>query len=173
MGVGRGLIRLAVPEDAEGIARVRVETWRSAYQGIVPQKFLDELDAAKDAARWNQAMKEAPANRFALVADDPQAGIIGFAAGGPSRDQDPGSGELYALYVLDEHQRRGVGQALWAAFREEAAERGFPRLWIWVLEANPNEAFYRRMGGALLGRKEKEIGGARLPELGFLWHLVH
>jgi hypothetical protein len=37
------VIREAAPADAPGIARVHVDTWRTTYQGIVPDQFLARL----------------------------------------------------------------------------------------------------------------------------------
>jgi hypothetical protein len=37
-------IREASLPDAAGIARVHVDTWRSAYRGIVPNPVLDEAN---------------------------------------------------------------------------------------------------------------------------------
>jgi hypothetical protein len=34
-------IRAAVPDDAEGIARIQVLTWRHAYRDLVPDEYLD------------------------------------------------------------------------------------------------------------------------------------
>ena len=36
--------RLAAIDDANAIARVQAEGWRSAYRGIVPDDYLDSID---------------------------------------------------------------------------------------------------------------------------------
>lgn len=40
-------IRKATPSDAEGIARVHVESWKSTYINIVPEDFLKNLSYEK------------------------------------------------------------------------------------------------------------------------------
>ena len=40
-------IRQSNTSDASAIARVRVESWRAAYRGIVPNDFLAGMDAAE------------------------------------------------------------------------------------------------------------------------------
>jgi hypothetical protein len=37
-------IREATLADAEGVARVHVDTWRSAYKEMVPDSYLDGLN---------------------------------------------------------------------------------------------------------------------------------
>jgi len=37
------IVRQAAGEDASEIANVHLNSWREAYQGLLPQKFLDHL----------------------------------------------------------------------------------------------------------------------------------
>ena len=43
-------IRPAAPNDAQEVARIRVLGWRFAYQGLVPQGYLDSLNVAAASA---------------------------------------------------------------------------------------------------------------------------
>jgi hypothetical protein len=52
------LIRRATLEDAAAIARVRVDTWRTAYRGIVPDEFLDNMSYEGNESRWAEMLKE-------------------------------------------------------------------------------------------------------------------
>jgi hypothetical protein len=45
-------IRAAAPADTEAIGRVHVETWRSAYRGLVSDAYLAGLSPAERAVRW-------------------------------------------------------------------------------------------------------------------------
>ena len=42
-------VREATVADSAGIARVRIETWRAAYRGLVPQEALDIVAAYEQA----------------------------------------------------------------------------------------------------------------------------
>ena len=50
--------------DASAIARVRAESWRAAYRGIVPDAFLDGMDVGDGrmytAASWKTRPKRWP-----------------------------------------------------------------------------------------------------------------
>ncbi len=46
---------------------------------------------------------------------------------------------------------------------------GFTSAAVWVLERNPACAFYARLGGELVARKEITIGGVDLIEVAYGW----
>jgi len=66
------LIRKAEPKDAYGIARVRVNGWRTTYRGIVPADFL--LKLGSNAIEWSEKVRSALAKRevegFVATVDD-------------------------------------------------------------------------------------------------------
>ena len=49
------VLRPALPLDADGIARVHVETWQSAYAGLVPTDYLARMTVARSSAQWHRA----------------------------------------------------------------------------------------------------------------------
>ncbi len=109
------LIRHAEIDDAAGIARVRAEGWLGAYRGIVPDAFLNAIDVGEWAERQHRNMENDQGDLVSFVAET-QGQVVGWALGGPNREDDPDySGELYAIYLLPERQRRGIGLKLTAA----------------------------------------------------------
>lgn len=167
------LVRPARPGDAAGIARVHVDGWRSTYPGIVPDAYLAGLSHAVYEERWRARLAAPPPGTCTFVVEQDGL-VVGFAMGGPERDGDPEyPGELYAIYVLPGHQGRGAGRRLVAAVAASLAEAGRHALLVWVLEANASgRRFYEALGGRPVRRREIEIGGAHLPELGYGWRDV-
>jgi ribosomal protein S18 acetylase RimI-like enzyme len=162
-------VRPAQQEDIPSIARVHVDSWRTTYQGIVADSFLSGLSNLKHEDRHRRYM--ARPGTFYFVADLPVAGIVGFLSGGPERRGDSRfAGELYAIYILNQHRRHGIGLALvqqWAASLRRAALNS---ALVWVLADNkPAVTFYERLGGKLLGEQMIEIGGESLRELAYGW----
>jgi GNAT superfamily N-acetyltransferase len=130
-------LRAAAALDAPDIGRVQVETWRSAYRGIVPDEYLAGLSAPERAAWWGERLADQSGGRFALSADHRSGELIGFAAAGPERSGHPVyRREVYAIYVLPSHQRRGVGRALMQAVAARLAAERSAAMLLWVLEAN-------------------------------------
>jgi ribosomal protein S18 acetylase RimI-like enzyme len=163
--------RPATPADAAAIARVHVDAWRETYRGLVPAGYLAALSYAERERMWTEALGERGERRGVIyVAEAPTGRVVGFASGGRERGGDPvHTGEVYALYVLAEHQGRGVGRALLARVFEALAAAGFPSALLWVLEANPSRGFYERLGGRRLRSQTIEIAGAPLEEVAYGW----
>ena len=109
------MIRPGTADDAEGVARVQVETWQSAYAHALPSEQLEALsleEAFERHRRWPPT----------FVADD-GGQIVGFVSVGSSRD--PGTyGELFAIYVHPEQWGTGVGRELIEAGEEELRRLG-------------------------------------------------
>jgi ribosomal protein S18 acetylase RimI-like enzyme len=164
-------IRKAVPEDAQSIGLVQVESWRKTYAGIVPDAYLASLDDEVRAAEWKKHLEAGQI--FIFVVED-QWGIFGFIAGGAIRDPIDGyDAELYAIYLMPARQRRGVGEELVLSLREALLMRGFSSMIVWVLERNlPGVSFYKSLGGMQIGEKTIEIGGTVLTELAFGWPIL-
>ena len=162
------LVRRAVVDDADAIERVRTDTWRDAYRGLMPDSLLNGL--GYDASRRRAQMSAISAHQFVLVAEDDDV-VIGFCIGGRSRTpEDVFSGEVYAIYVLPERQGRGAGRALLDGAAKELQGRGHPSMIIWVLRDNaPSRRFYERMGGVHVRDEERELDGVRIIESGYGW----
>jgi ribosomal protein S18 acetylase RimI-like enzyme len=163
------LIRDATVEDAIGIAKVHVDTWKSAYAGIIPSEYLARLSWEESAHRLQEYLQNMEPECFLLVAER-EGEIVGFSSGGPERSGDEVyRGEIYALYVSPAYQRRGIGRRLVGASARRLLQAGTGNLLVWVLSANPSRQFYERLGGQLVREREIEIGGVSLPEVGYGW----
>ena len=164
-------IREAVPADAGPMARVHIDTWRTAYAGIVPAGHLVGLSYHDREARWVHILTRDQPAECNVVAETQGGEIVGFAGGGPEREGDRTYlGELYAIYLLQEHQRKGAGRRLVFAVARRLLSVGFNSMLVWVLEDNrPARRFYESLGGEQVGRKTIEIGGAGLVEISYGW----
>jgi GNAT superfamily N-acetyltransferase len=160
-----------VAEDAAAIARVQIETWRTAYRGIVPSAYLSGLSVEERTELWRHVIADPLGARFALVAADAGESPIAFAAARPERSGDPSyPWELYGLYVLPSHQRRGIGHALVQAVAAPLTTTGMLSMLLWVLETNSaGRTFYEKIGGTVIRTQPIEIGGASLTEVAYGW----
>ena len=156
--------------DAAPIAGVHVESWRTTYPGIVPDEVLAGLDVADRETRWRGILDSA-GDDFTYVAEIQEGVILGFAGGGPERSGDPlYRGELYAMYLLPEHQLRGIGRQLTAAVASRLLAEGMRSMLIWVLTENmAARRFYEALGGEYVREQQIEIGEASLTEVAYGW----
>lgn len=168
-------VRDAQIADAEAIARVHVETWRTTYKGIIPQSYLDGLSVATRANYWRHQLGQ-PDGRAGLIPEwtivlaEEDKQVVGFAAGGAERSGNVVyTGELGAIYLLHTYQRRGIGRRLVEALASRLAEQGHAAMLVWVLAENPARGFYESLGGRLIGNQPVTLAGATLDELAYGW----
>jgi GNAT superfamily N-acetyltransferase len=163
-------IRTAKVNDAAAIARVHVDSWRTTYKGVVPDDFLARLSYAQREQLWRQVLTEPSGPSFVYVAEDERGKIVGFASGGPERTGDPiYAGELYAIYLLAQHQGKGIGRQLAITLVSRLRQEGMTALLLWVLAENPSRKFYERLGGRPISEKTVIIGGVPLTEVAYGW----
>src|SRR5699024_3987611 len=160
-------IRTAGVPDAEDISKVQVDSWRTAYKGIVSDEYLSALDYRKRQAVWESVVTQ---NNTLLLIDEERS-TVGFAVGGPERSEEHVGydGELYAIYLYESVQGTGGGRQLFDAVVADLIERGFESMIIIALEDNEACGFYEKMGGRVIAKEETDIGGDRLTELVFGW----
>jgi ribosomal protein S18 acetylase RimI-like enzyme len=164
------MIRTARADDARQIAHIHVETWRTAYRGLIPDAVLDKLEVERRAAFWQERLLSA---RGAVFVAEEGADVTGFCDLVPSRDKEAdaeGVAEIAAIYVLPRHWRKGAGRALCESAVAEARRRGYKSVTLWVLASNEGaKAFYEAMGFSLDGgtKTERMPGGHELNEVRF------
>ena len=161
-------VRDAHVSDARGIAHVHVASWRAAYAGQLPDRFLRKLSVEERTRSWRNRIAAKRADETVLVAIR-GATIVGFASGGPTRDKgdDPRRvGEVYAVYLLPEEWGRGMGRALLGHALSALAAAGFEDASLWVLETNRQaRGFYEHEGWRHDGATKQERFGERVTEV--------
>ena len=163
-------MRRASAADAGAIARVYVQTWRATYRGQLPGRVLRNLSEIRETLQWWTSLCTAGADSAIYVAVDGARGVVGFAAAGRERKgRRRRRAEVYTLYVLPSHQRRGLGRRLVASATRRLGERGFESLIIWVLASNPARAFYETLGGRPAGARTIRVGGRHVQEIAYAW----
>ena len=163
----QGMVRMAGQDDAQGLAKVYVETWRTTYAGMVPDRVLLEMSETSQAVRWTRSI--ARDDELVMVAVDATKRIIGMASGGRARGGHGCKAEIFTLYVSPDEQGRGVGRTLLAGMFAEFLEQNLDSAIIWVLAANPARFFYETTGGKRSAERRERLWGSELPELAYIW----
>ncbi len=164
-------MRAARPADAGAIARVHRESWRSTYGGILPLEFVARESGNKSEAQWRRGLVDKRPDSQTWIAESAHEGLIGFASCGEARDPIEGlDAEIYALYVLQSHHRRGVGHELVRACARHFVRQGLFGFYLWVLKANHARFFYEALGGEEIAAKSERLGLHRYPQVAYGWH---
>lgn len=162
------VIREANIHDVPSIARVNVDCWRTTYYGIIPDEFLKSLSYESREEFCVRMLGEK--DKFCYVAEEEEGNIIGFASGGLERTGNPlYKGELYAIYILEDYQGKGIGRMLVQAVARRLRQWNIQSMLVWVLIENPFRYFYKSLGGKEIDRKNIQIGGAMLEEICYGW----
>lgn len=147
-------------EDALQIAIVNVYTWKTQYQGLVPDEVIDfRIENIEHSANNIESRINEDGQYFVAKKDNT---VIGFCRYGKSDYGD--YGEIHALYVLKGFNKKGIGRKLFEAAKEEINKMGFKHFRINCLKGNPTLDFYIHMGGKITGEFENEIAGHIIKE---------
>jgi ribosomal protein S18 acetylase RimI-like enzyme len=160
-------IRPARPADARGIARLDVETWRTAYAGVLSTSYLVGLSERRREAGWRSVILREP--RDVRVAVDARGGIVGFGSCGANRGDRFFAGEVFTLYVAPDWQNQGIGRRLLIALFRRLVAAGRDSAIVWVLRDNPARFFYERLGARQVSRKPIAVGGMAVEAIAYGW----
>jgi GNAT superfamily N-acetyltransferase len=135
----------------------------------MPDDTLANLSHEQREVFWREEIAKENAPGRVIVAED-NGVVVGFASCGPERTQNPiYTGELYAIYLFQQHQGRGMGRNLTRAAANCLLEQGHIGILVWVLEQNPAHKFYEALGGQEVERKTIPIGGVNLIAVAYGW----
>lgn len=167
------LIRPATIADVETVARVFVESWKSTYNGLMPEPFLRGMSYEAALDIFTQSFQSKDQSYSVFVAETPEGNIVGFSDCGLERSHpEKGAGELYGLYILKEHQRKGIGEKLFQAVIKKLAQQGRKSMVLWVLDQSPFRKFYVKAGGKLGdGIKQLVLSGQAIRLVSYSWNL--
>lgn len=154
--------------DADAIAAVHAESWRTAYRGILSDAYLDGPIDAERRRLWRaRCADQAPATVVACNGDM----VVGFACAFAEEDTLWGS-RIDNLHVLPSHQRQGLATRLLYAVadRLNAMAPEVP-VYLWVYVVNQAaRATYESLGGRLTERGLRTgADGTTAPALRYTW----
>jgi GNAT superfamily N-acetyltransferase len=158
-------IRPAHIGDSAGLARVQVDSYRTAYAAIWSQELLDHFSYEEQQQDWIDWITSRPDDLILLAETDATslggAEIVGYALARPGPTEiAPYDSELLALHVHPSHYRRGIGRRLVSAVAERLQQRGCASMMLWTIEQNRAHGFYLRLGAQLLDARKVSGSGA-------------
>ena len=143
-------VRRARTDDASRIAEIHVRSWQRAYQGLVPQDYLDGLDPAARTGRWAQSLAKSDwSHGGTLIVADDDGLMLGFANAQACRDEDADTSvaEVWAIYVAPDAYGKGYGRELMTATLDYLAELAYAQVTLWVLDTNGRARLFYEAAG--------------------------
>ena len=162
-------VREAELKDCPGIARVQVDSYRTAYAGLMPEAYLAQFSYEEQEQDW-VGLLEAGSADILLVAESEEGEIVGYTLARAEAEIYPGyDAEIIALHVRKSVQRQGVGRALLREAVEKLSARGCQSVMLWTLKGNPVRRWYEKLGGKYLGEKTWPLDDFEVHEAAYGW----
>jgi GNAT superfamily N-acetyltransferase len=160
------MIRSAKVSDASSIAKVIVDTWQSAYSGIIDPAYPASLSKEKYSVIFQRLIREETEWIFVY---ETEKSILGFISGKEHKGNY--DSEVKGLYVLPSYQGKGIGFSLLCYAKEYLKSSGCSNFILWTLYGAQNNGFYEANGGVGLERKKLKIGPKEYPAIGYCFDL--
>jgi ribosomal protein S18 acetylase RimI-like enzyme len=157
-------IREAVADDIPKLSALHVKAWAETYWAVKKPPTYEIREY-----QWKELFKVIDGNWFCLVVEDSNSNLVGFAKGVRYNHSDlPGyAGELNKIYLLQTHQRIGLGKRLLCAVASRFISMGITNMVLFGVAENPSIYFHEAMGGERLYAENGEFHG------GFAWKDLH
>ena len=151
------VIRPSQRTDAHSISRIYVQTWRHTYLSVIPYGYLFEMSVPQHEQAF---LNELDSKKIISFVAEDAGRVVGFINGGYERNGDViYSGEIYALYVLKNLQRQGIGGKLVFALVMQLNQSGIYSMLVRVLKLNPYKQFYKKINGIYLKTEHLAFAG--------------
>ena len=161
------VIRPSQKDDLPAMSHVYVQTWQETYLGVVPFGYLYAMSAPELEQGF---FKEQQSQQVISYVAEDDGEVIGFISGGYERQADTiYNGEIYALYVLKNHQRQGIGTKLVSALAAQLNHFGIYSMLAWVLVQNPYRRFYTKLNGMYLRNNRMRFAGEVIDVAAYGW----
>ncbi|WP_230408328.1 GNAT family N-acetyltransferase [Undibacterium baiyunense] len=167
-------LRRATVADAEAIAAIRIEGWRTTYRGMIPDSYLNEMDMNENVLHWRTILQALPAKEDSLcvyvgISDNE---IVGFVSAMKLSEPKLGKdGEINAIYIRPQWQRCGIGKRMLHKAARSLQAMGCTSCVIWVIDGNSQARnFYEELGGEILIEQDFSWDGLDLTEVGYGWN---
>lgn len=167
------VIRNIEEKDIPYAVDIKINSWKTAYKGIIDDKFLNSMDRDKIIEKRKNDYKD-----INFIVAELDGEIVGFCRYTDSnkylQKSDDTDCELLALYVKPELKRNGIGTKLLQFVVNEFKRKNKTKMILWCLKDNePSKKFYTKMGGEIVKEELKQIGEKKYEEVGFVFNFMN
>jgi GNAT superfamily N-acetyltransferase len=130
------LIRRAIESDIPRITEIR--------NNVRENKLIDPTRVTIEDVRWF-------ISNPGIYVWEENGRVVGFSAA------DPRNGNIWALFMDQAYEGRGIGRALLKRACTVLTEAGLERMWLTTDPGTRAEAFYRAAGWQVVGHRGSEL----------------
>ena len=147
--------RDATEKDIPELGKLHAITWAQTYNAKNPNIQLRQY-------QWQKSFKEEnDGSWFCILVVNKKNELVGFAKGKINKDEHTSQlhGDLNKIYLLNDHQRLGLGKKLFALVVQRFLSRGVNDMSLFGVPQNPSCGFHETMGGERLYSGKGTFGG--------------
>lgn len=163
---GKPLIREATLADVPHMARIIVDAWQTAYDGLIDPAYPADMREET----FTSIMTGNIQSRMETIFVCEENGMVQGFISGKLQDGDYHC-QVVGLYIHPRHQGKGMGSLLVDRMKSHFRERKCSRMVVWTLKGARNNSFYRKHGGFPEEYPEITVGDSVYPGVGFVFNL--
>ena len=155
-------IRKAVCGDEAILAFIQTESWKAAFQHILPDELLVKLTNMERATEmYKRLLQEGKGNGYILSIDGKPHCIAWWDA---TREKDmPGYAEIICIHSLKENWGQGYGSRMMDKVLSDIASAGYSKVMLWVFVDNERaRKFYEAKGFHVTDRLKPAFGTSEI-----------
>ena len=152
-------IRKVKVGDANTLAFIQTESWKSAFNRILSKEDLDRYtDVNRAITLYIKLLNENIGNGFILTIDENPHCI---AYWDKTRDDEmEGYSEIICIHSLCDNWRKGYGTEMMNHILSDIKNSGFSKVMLWVFKENHRARKFYERHGFVLTEKSKEFSNA-------------
>ena len=156
--------------DAEIIADINIKVWKTTYCNILSNDALIKRENQRQLIiEKTENLIKTNTYLIAKVNNIPVGFILYGALREISNLENKKTAEIYAIYILKDYQRMGIGKKLVDSAIKDLISENYENLLIWALRDNPCTKFYEKIGGKILYTREINIFDDNVIENGYFF----
>lgn len=152
-------IRKVDVDDAQTLAFIQTESWKSAFKGILSEEDLNKYtDLNRAIHMYHKLLNEKIGNGLILTIDGTPHCI---AYWDKAREEEmEGYSEIICIHSLADNWGKGYGTAMMQQILSDIKQAGFRKIMLWVFKENHRARQFYENHGFILTEKSKKFNNA-------------
>ena len=151
------IIRDAVYDDIDKIAKLYISNWKETYKGLLPEDYLNSLTKEYAVEKWNKYLKN---KNHIFVAYEGNE-FLGFVAS-KKDDNEEGYWYLDSLHITKNSRGKGIGTKLIYRVGQYALNHGYECMSICIVKGNDStKRIYEKLGAVHYEYFIDDFGGVK------------
>jgi GNAT superfamily N-acetyltransferase len=152
-------LRQRVASDADRMAALHTESWRSSYRGILSDEYLDGAIFDERRNYWQKSFSASEPERGFILTVERAGEVVAFVSVYLNEEPEYGA-LLHNLHVRPYLKGHGLGKLLMSEAARWVLARDVQQMYLWVFEANSEaRTFYEALNGKAIEQKLQMVAG--------------